>query len=856
MSASVDLPVAEVLEEVVAASRTRAVVVTAPPGSGKTTLIPPAVLDDLGGSGQVVLVQPRRLAARAVAAEIARRRGCSLGGEVGYRVRFDVRASRETRLSVETTGIMLRRLLDDLALEGIGAVVLDEFHERSIEMDLIFGMLTQLRRELRPDLRLLVTSATLSTEPLAHALGGEAGCRVITAEGRCYPVEIRYLRRGERMLRDDVAELIAKAVPRMLRETSGHLLAFLPGVGEIERSRRLLEPACDRDTMVLPLYGDLAADQQDRVFSDDGRRKVILSTNVAETSVTVPGVTAVIDSGDARQMQVSQATGLPRLELVPISRASAEQRAGRAGRTAPGICLRLWDEVSHARRDEAERAEVLRSDLAGPVLQLVALGSWAGFPWLEPPPDDAVARAIDLLRQLDAVRGDGREGLDITPVGRQLARLPCHPRLGSLLLAGAASGVLREAALAAALLSERDPFRTRGGGGGPRDVRQVRSRSDLYDRVLALEGFHAGHEIHDLPLHPPAARGVLRVAEQMLRMVDEPRGPRADDQEAAFGRALLAAFPDRLARLRAGGRDRGTMVGGRGVRLDRSSRVAGEPLFLAIDLDDAGSEAKVRMASAVERAWLDDFPHVLTSQDTLLFNPSQGRVEARRQQTWCDLVLEETPIAIEDRDAASRMLAEAAALQLSKHLPADDTAAGRLLARVRWLAAAMPELALPSLDEAMLKAMLPDVCCGFSSLEELRKRDWLPSLQSSVGFDRLPEIDRLAPESLEVPSGNRHRLQYEVGRPPILAVRIQEVFGLAATPRIAGGRVPVLLHLLGPNHRPQQVTDDLASFWATTYSEVKKELRRRYPKHAWPDDPLSAEASPSGLSGNRKRSRG
>lgn len=855
MNTAVDLPVAQVLAEVVEASRTHAVVVTAPPGSGKTTLIPPAVLDDLGSSGEVVLVQPRRLAARAVAAEIARRRGCPLGGEVGYRVRFDVKASRETRLSVETTGITLRRLLDDVLLEGIGAVVLDEFHERSIEMDLIFGMLSRLRRDLRPDLRLLVTSATLDTEPLIEPLGGTTGCRVIAAEGRCHPVDIRYLKRGERMLRDDIAEQVSRAVPRMLRETSGHLLVFLPGVGEIERSRRTLETVCDSTTLVLPLYGDLAAEQQDRVFSEDGRRKVILSTNVAETSVTVPGVTAVIDSGDARQLRVSSATGLPRLELVPISQASAEQRAGRAGRTAPGICLRLWDEVSHKRRHEAELAEILRSDLAGPVLQMVAFGGWNDFPWLSPPPDDAVARAIDLLRQLHAITGDGPDALTVTEIGRQLVTLPCHPRLGALLLAGAAGGVLREAAVAAALLSERDPFRTRGGGGGPRDRHQPRSRSDLFDRVLALQAFHSGRELRDLPLHPPAARGVLRVAEQMLRMVEEPRGPRAGDIEMAFGKALLAAFPDRLVKLRAGGRDRGTMVGGRGVRLDRSSRVSGEPLFLAIDLDDGGSEAKVRMASAVERAWLEPLPHLLATRETLLFNPSQGRVEARRQRIWCDLVLEETPIAIDDAAAAANMLAHAASQQLAQHLPAADSAAGRLLARIRWLAMAMPELELPDLNEDAVQAILKNVCQGLYSLEELRSRDWLPYLQSAVGFDHLPEIDRLAPESLEMPSGNRHRLQYEAGRPPILAVRIQEVFGLATTPRIAGGRVPVLLHLLGPNHRPQQVTDDLASFWATTYAEVKKELRRRYPRHAWPDDPLSAEATRSGLSGNRKGKR-
>lgn len=852
MNGRPDLPVAGVLDEVVTASRTQAVVVTAPPGSGKTTLIPPAILDDLPAGQQVLLVQPRRLAARAVAAEIARRRGGPLGGEVGYRVRFDVKASRDTRLSVETTGIVLRRLLDDVALEGIGCVVLDEFHERSIEMDLIFGMLARLRRDLRPDLRLLVTSATLPTEPLATALGGPAGCRVIEAEGRCYPVGIRWLKRGERAIRDDVAELIRQRLPGVLRDTDGHVLVFLPGVGEIERTRRAIEPACGSDTLVLPLYGDLPAEMQDRVFAEDGRRKVILATNVAETSLTVPGVTAVIDSGDMRQMQVGSATGLPRLELMPISQASATQRAGRAGRTAPGVCLRLWDEASHVHRRENDLPEVQRSDLASPVLQLAALGGWAGFPWLDAPPDEAVTRAVDLLQGLDGVEADATDGsLQITATGRQLAQLPCHPRLAALLLAGAAGGVLREAAIAAALLSERDPFRVRAGG-PPRDSRRGSTRSDLFDRVVALQAFHAGAEVPDLPVHPPAARGVLRVAEQMLRIVEVPRAERAADVEAAFGKALLAAFPERLVKLRAGSRDRGTMVGGRGVRLDRSSRLSAEPLFLAIDLDDSGSEAKVRLASAVDRAWLDDHPHLLATRETLLWNPSQGRVEARRQLTWHDLAIEETPIPIADVDAATQLLADAARPILPQLIPKPDTPAGRFLERVRWLAAALPDLELPPLDHDSLGAMLPGIGAGLTSLDDLRKLDWLPHLQAAVGYDRLAEIDRLAPESLEVPSGNRHKLTYEPGRPPVLAVRIQEVFGLTETPRIAGGRVAVLLHLLGPNHRPQQVTDDLASFWANTYETVKKELRRRYPKHAWPDDPLAAPPTRSGLSGNRR----
>ncbi|MFM8291653.1 MAG: helicase-related protein, partial [Planctomycetia bacterium] len=497
-----DLPVATVLDRVVAAARSGAVVVTAPPGSGKTMLVPAALLDDLGPTGRVVLLQPRRLAARAVAHQIARLRGGEVGGEVGYQVRFDARVGRDTRLVVETTGIMLRRLLDDISLEGIAAVVLDEFHERSLEMDLVLGLLVRIRQTVRPDLRVAVMSATLAADPVARLLGGEATCPIVSASGRMFPVETRYLRHGDRR---DLVELVAATVPEAVRRTEGHVLVFLPGVGEIMRCERELAAAVEREGHVLlPLFGDLPPEQQDRVLDDVGRRKVILATNVAETSLTIPGVTAVVDSGLARQMRVAHATGLPRLELVPISKAAADHRAGRAGRTAAGICWRLWDESAHQRRPAAEPPEAVRGDLAGPLLQLLTLGEAAGFPWLDPPPPEALAGARRLLGQLAAIEtaADGAER--VTPLGTELAGLPAHPRLGRLLLAGAGRGVLRETSLAAALLSERDPFRPARHAGGPRDRRTVRTRSDIFDRVAALQEFHAGlgADDPDLELHP------------------------------------------------------------------------------------------------------------------------------------------------------------------------------------------------------------------------------------------------------------------------------------------------------------------------------------------------------------------
>ena len=688
-----DLPVAGVVADVVAASRGGAVVVTAPPGSGKTTLVPAAVLDDIPPPGRVVLLQPRRLAARAVAHRIARLRGSAVGGEVGYQVRFDSQVGRDTRLVVETTGIMLRRLVADITLPGIAAVVLDEFHERSLEMDLVLGLLTRLRETVRPDLRIVVMSATLAAEPVARLLGGDnraaglqaandqpaaAACPVIHAEGRVFPVEHRYLRHGDRR---DLVSLVAESVPAALKATGGHVLVFLPGVGEIRRCQEAVGPLVERQGhAVLPLFGDLPPEAQDRVLDEIGCRKLILATNVAETSLTIPGVTAVVDSGLARQSQVSPATGLPRLELVPVSKASADQRAGRAGRTEPGLCYRLWDEAAHQHRPAAELPEALREDVAGPLLQLLAIGEAEDFPWLDPPPPESLDRATTLLGRLGALAPDRDGHPRITPLGRFLAGLPAHPRLARLLLAGGEHGVLREASLAAALLSERDPFRTPRGG-GPRDRQTVRSRSDIVDRVIALQAFRTGQRLDDPALdpHPAGAHAVLRAAEQLYRLVDATLAERAADPAVALMRALLAAFPDRLARQRPGSQDRGTLVGGRGVRL-KASRLRGEPLFLAIDLHDSGGEAEVRLASAVERGWLDEEPAAaanLEHREELLWHPSRKQVEARRRTSWLDLVLDETPVAIGDAPAAA-----AAAGPRGGHRSEPGAAGGRFAGRV------------------------------------------------------------------------------------------------------------------------------------------------------------------------------
>jgi ATP-dependent helicase HrpB len=574
--------------------------------------------------------------------------------------------------------------------------------------------------------------------------------------------------------------------------------------------------------------------------------------------------------------------GLDRLELTPVSKASAEQRAGRGGRTQPGYCLRLWDETTHRHRPEQEEAEIRRVDLAGAVLELRCWGEGdvRAFPWFEPPREEAVAQAEALLKRLGALeQRDRKPGIsakpgfsatDVTDLGRSMVQLPVHPRLARLLVEGQRMGHAERCALLAALLSERDPFQRDGGGGqkpgfsekpGFIPAARHRSRSDVLDRLAAFEEYvaHGRRESHLGTVNAGAARFIVRARDQLLRLLKHelPAGRISNPSEGFEGggvagrignpsyaadeavlRALLAAYPDRLARRRDSGSPKGLMVGGRGVRLAPQSAVLDAELFLCVDIDAGETDALVRQASAVERDWLP--AEQLRTADELFFHPSQRQVVARRRVYWDDLLLEESPTALPDSGEVAEVLHREALRQWGLVYPADDPAVQGFVARVRCLAAWMPEASLPSLDEAHLGDVLRELCRGCRSFAELRKAPWLAVLQGRLSWDQRQTLEREAPERLSVPSGNRIRVTYEEGRPPVLAVRIQEVFGLRDTPRIAGGRVPVVLHLLGPNMRPQQITDDLASFWANTYPQVRKELRRRYPKHAWPDDPLTA----------------
>jgi ATP-dependent helicase HrpB len=839
----VPLPIDAVLPEVVEALRRHsAVVVRAPTGAGKTTQVPPALLDaGAAGAGRLVMLEPRRLAARAAARRMAAERGGRLGDEVGYQVRFDRCFGPQTRLLVVTPGVLLRLLHDDPFLEGTGTVIFDEFHERGLDSDLALGMVRLLQQTVRPDLRAVVMSATLAVEPVSAYLGG---CPVVHGEGRQYPVEIVYEPRPAQQPGHVAA---ARAVARLVDRTDGDLLVFLPGLHEIRLAARELEPlARERDLALLPLHGDLPAEQQDAALLPQERRKVVLATNVAETSVTVEGITGVVDTGLARLLTFDPGVGLDRLRLTPISRASAEQRAGRAGRTRPGVCVRLWGESAHRARPEQTEPEIRRVDLAGAVLQLLGLGEAdvRRFPWLEPPPEAAVAQALTLLRRLGAVADGG-----VTDLGRVLARLPVHPRLGRLLVEGQRWGSPERVALAAALLSERDPFTRTLDEPPGRTPGRAATSSDVLDRVEALEEYERpGRAAPPLgSLNRGAARFALRARDQLLRSLRREtrrlppslgRRPADVSTDEAVLRALLAAFPDRVARRRESGSRRGVMVGGRGVRLAPSSGVTAPELFLGVDVDASQTETLVRQASAVQRDWLA--PELVRAAVEVEFDPAAERVTARKRVRYEDLVLEETPAALPGDEQTAGVLAAAAAGQLERVLPPADSPAGLYLTRVRCLRAWLPELDLPEFDGAELQALLPGLCHGCRSFAELRGGPWLEALHGRLTHRQRQAVEREAPERLAVPSGSRLALRYEVGRPPVLAVRIQEVFGLRETPRVAAGRVPVLLHLLGPNYRPQQVTDDLASFWRNTYPQVRKELRARYPRHAWPEDPWTA----------------
>lgn len=804
MTDRVALPIDPVLPRIVEAAARGHVVVEAPPGAGKTTRVPPALLD-AGVTGQIVVLEPRRVAARAAASRMAHERGEPVGGTVGFQVRHERRAGADTRILVVTEGLLLRRLVANPFLEGVGVVILDEVHERSLDGDLCLAMARQAA-SVRDDLRIVAMSATLDAGPLAAFLEAD----VVRSEGRTYPVDVRHLPRpDDRRVEDQVAD----GVRRALRETDGDVLAFLPGAGEI---RRTAERLTDVDAEVLPLHGRLSAAAQDAALTEGTGRRVVLATNVAETSVTIPGVRAVVDSGLVRTVQHDAGSGLDRLVVVPTSRASADQRAGRAGRTAPGVAYRLWTEGSHQARAAHDRAEVARADAVGAVLALRAAGEPdpAAFPWFEAPPTHALEAADSLLRALGALDGDA-----LTEVGAAMARVPAHPRVARALVEAHALGLVDAAATGAALLSDRLPFRRQGPARATDD--------DLADLIDALrrDGAHGW-----VATSRGAVARVRQTAEQLGRAVVRALGAPAPPSGEALARAFLVGWPDRVARRQG---DRHVLASGRGATLHPDSGVRADWLLALDVLDTDRTEARIHLAAAIDPAWLE-VPDVVE----VTWDAATDRVQTARRARWGSLVLREQ-LGVPATDAAvSSALVAALGDAPSRALP-DDRDLRRFLARWRFLARARPDLEVPAPDDALLREVLAELAPGARSLADLRKRDWRGALWARLPWEVAGKLDSLVPDTLPVPSGRHVRLDYPDDGPPVLAVRMQELFGCTDTPRVAG--TPVLLHLLAPNGRPQQVTDDLDGFWSRQWPEVRRDLRGRYPRHPWPEDPRTAD---------------
>ena len=845
------LPVDDHLESIAQTVSTHGITaIEAPPGSGKTTRIAPSLLRLSAQNQRIYLVQPRRIAARSVAERIASESNQNVGQQIGYAVRFDQKISQQTQLVVVTEGILIRKLQEDPTLQETKIVILDEFHERSIDGDLLLGMLRRVQSELRDDLRIVIMSATLDKQWLANALPSAPWIQISTPS---FPVQIQY---APAEARQDIVEHAANVALRVTQNRSGDLLIFLPGAAEIQRCCQLIRNQRLNDPIdVLPLYGSMRIEEQSQAIQVGPRRRIIVATNIAETSLTIPGVQTVIDSGLARVLRFAPDVGLDRLELENISSASATQRAGRAGRVGPGVCIRLWSEASDRARSAFLDPEIRRVDLCNARLQLHAWGEGdrQDFPWVEPPREESWDAAGRLLTQLGAIdRGQ------ITKLGLQMGRIPLHPRLARLCIEAHGYGCLERAVWLAAMLSERDPFDRRGpskaiGHQPATGARQIPTRSAnawQSDSVERARWLQLGQPDRQTPfgwLHSGGLQAIKQSAQQIEQICrglfsgTRPTGhdgsePQAPDE--GLQRALLAGFPDRLAKRRAMGKPQGLMVGGKGVQLSPDSGVRDSELFLCVEAQGASGEAFVQQASGVRLEWLQG--EALATRDEMFFHPTQKQVVGRRRTYWLDLCLAETPVAIADEQACAECLFAAVQSNWESVFPKEDPSVMQWVERVGALGKWVPELELPQLDLPTLQKAAWELCRGKRGLDQVRNGAWVDWLENLLSPEQRRSLSMEAPERIQVPSGSSIKIEYADGKPPVLAVKIQEVFSWKQTPRIARGRVPLLLHLLAPSGRPQQITNDLASFWTSGYAEVKKELKRRYPKHSWPDDPWTA----------------
>jgi ATP-dependent helicase HrpB len=831
-----ELPIDAALPELRAALIShRAAVLQAPPGAGKSTVIPLALLEEAWARGKrLIMLEPRRLAARAVAHRMARTLGEDVGGTVGHRMRMDTRVSRSTRIEVVTEGVLTSMLQDDPALDGVAAVIFDEFHERSLQADLGLALTLDARDNLSPDLRILVMSATLDGASVARLL---EDAPIVSAEGRMFPVETRYAGKGWPLVPGDAERQVASIVQRALAEESGDILVFLPGAREIRRVQSALEsdPAT-RGIRILPLFGELAAADQDAALQPGraGARKVVLATNIAETSLTIEGVRVVVDSGLVRRSLFDPSTGMSRLETQRISRASAAQRQGRAGRLEPGVCYRAWSEGAHDSLAAFTPPEIVAADLTPLALDLANWGvrDASALRWLDAPPAAVLASARDLLTRLGALDSGGL----ITAHGREMARLAVHPRLAHMMLKARALKSLHLAATLAALLSDRDVLRS------SRDM-------DIRTRLDAMRG---------IGVPPGADRGGLQRAQRLARdlarqlgsggAIGGSGGRGIGDAHVSPGVLLAFAYPDRVGRRRPGDGLRYALSNGRGAHFAEAQAIGRQEYLVAVDLDDRDREARILLAAPLQRAEIEEhLSDRLVRAEAVSWDSREQAVVARRTLRLDELVLEEKPLhAVPAALTSSAMLTGVRELGIGA-LPWDRPARD-LQARMEFMRAQQagepgdwPDVSDAHLSES-LAGWLPPWLEGITRRDHLSRIPLTEALRGMLDWERQRRLDELAPTHLEVPSGSRIAIDYLDDSAPAVSVRLQEVFGLEQTPRIGGGRVPITFKLLSPARRPVQVTRDLASFWRGAYAEVRKDLRGRYPKHSWPENPLEARA--------------
>ena len=814
------LPVCDILDELQQAlASSPAVVLQAPPGSGKTTRVPLALLDASWLNRQrILMLEPRRLAASNAARYMASLCKEDVGKSVGYSIRYEQKTSPNTRLEVITEGLLTRKIQQDPELKGVGLVIFDEFHERNLQADLALALCRDIQSGLRDDLRILVMSATLDSEPLTRLLDN---CPLVTASGRSYPVATHYLDKAEPMR---IAEATTFGIRHVLQQTSGDILAFLPGAGEIHRCQEQLQDLA-KQVDIRPLFGGLSFKEQEAAILPGQRRRVVLATNVAETSLTIEGIESVVDSGWERRPRYDASLGSTRLETVRISQASATQRAGRAGRLGPGQCYRLWCEGTHGALLPYAPPEVRQADLAPLVFELALWGLQdpSSLCWLDVPPAGQVNAARELLKQLGALDSKGA----VTPLGQQMSKYPTDPRLARLLVEAIETDSTVLGCELVALLSERDLLR------GRHQERTSTGASDLLERLDILNRGRS-----------PQSRVVRRAADfwrKRLRVQAE-----VNSDVETIGRLLAVAYPDRIGRRRQQGSNRYLLSNGQGVVLGKSSVVRDAEWLVAVDIDSRnGSDDEIRIASALDREMIESLFGKQQWHRDVGWDDRENRVTAKEVRRLGAIVLQERPTAVTAEDTLPALLSLVRKEGLNTLPWSKD--ARQLQARAILLHKHLPEQDWPDSSNAALlddlESWLAGWLDGVKNRNDLQRVKLLEALKAHLGWQRMQELERLLPERLDVPSGSRIRIDYSDGERPVLAVKLQEMFGLAETPRLADGRIPVLIHLLSPAGRPLAVTEDLKSFWDNVYPDVQKEMKGRYPKHPWPDDPWQAQAT-------------